>query len=156
MDSPFAITDAVASMPDCELARSPAETKSMLLDAGESALVRWVGAHGSEPTQDRVEGFRLLALHRQAALRDPTFNACRETCRELVYQCNAAEAQADAGERVRHFRLAAAVATHLFLFIDGKLENEKLGEFCCSSRPLRSQDAVGTSAETQSPASEGR
>lgn len=156
MDSPFAITDAVASMPDSELARSPAETKSMLLGAGESALVRWVVAHGSEPTQDRVEGFRLLALHRQAALRDPTFNACRETCRELVYQCNAAEAQTDAGERVRHFRLAAAVATHLFLFIDGKLENEKLGEFCCSSRPLRSQDAVGTSMETQSPASEGR
>lgn len=156
MDSPFAITDAVASMPDGELARSPAETKSMLLDAGESALVRWVIAHGSEPTQDCVEGFRLLALHRQAALRDPTFNACRETCRELVYQCNVAEAQVDEGERVRHFRLAAAVATHLFLFIDGKLENEKLGEFCCSSRPLRSQDAVGTSVETQSPASEGR
>lgn len=156
MDSPFAITDAVATMPDDELARSPAETKSMLLDAGESALVRWVVAHGSEPTRDRVEGFRLLALHRQAARRDPTFNACRESCRELVYQCNAAEAQSDAGERARHFRLAAAVATHLFLFIDGKLENEKLGEFCCSSRPLRSQDAVGTSAETPSPASEGR
>ena len=155
MDSPFAITDAVASMPDDELARAPDRTKAMLLDAGEAALVRWVVAHGSEPTQDQVEGFRLLALHRQAALRDPTFNACRESCRELVYQCNAAEAHSDEGERVRHFRLAAAVATHLFLFIDGKLENEKLGEFCCSSRPLRSQDAVGAGAEAPSPLGEG-
>lgn len=154
MDAPFAITDAVASMPDDELTRSPARTKSMLLDAGESALVRWVVAHGSAPTQDRVEGFRLLALHRQAALRDPTFNACRESCRELVYQCNVAEAHSDGSERVRHFRLAAAVATHLLLFIDGKLENEKLGEFCCSSRPLRSQDAVGAGAKTAAPASE--
>ncbi len=156
MDSPFAITDTVASMPDDELARSPAEIKRRLLDAGESVLVRWIVAHGSEPTEDRFEGFRLLALHRQAARRDPTFNACRESCRELVYQCNVAEAQSDSGARARHFRLAAAVATHLFLFIDGKLENEKLGEFCCSSRPLRSQDAAGASAETQSPASAGR
>ena len=35
-----------------------------------------------------VEGFRLLALHRQGARGDPSFNACRETCRELVYHRN--------------------------------------------------------------------
>ena len=29
------------------------------------------------------------------------------------------------------------VANHLYLFIDGKLETEKLGEFCCASRPVR-------------------
>ena len=155
MDAPFAITDAIAAMPDAELARAPAGVRQRLLDAGESALVRWVVAHGSEPTPERVEGFRLLALHRQAALRDPTFNACRETCRELVYQCNAAEASSDALERVRRLRMAAAVATHLFLFIDGKLENEKLGEFCCSSRPLRSQDTADAGAGARSPASAG-
>ena len=156
MDSPFAIVDTVASMPDDELARAPAEVKRRLLEAGEAVLVRWVAAHGSAPTEERFEGFRLLALQRQAARRDPTFNACRESCRELVYQCNVAEAQTDTGARARHFRLAAAVATHLFLFIDGKLENEKLGEFCCSSRPLRSQDAAGAGAEIQLPASAGR
>ncbi len=155
MDSPFAITDAVAAMPDEALACAPAGIKRRLLDAGESALVRWVVAHGSEPTPDHVEGFRLLALHRQAALRDPTFNACRETCRELVYQCNAAEASSDAPERIRRLRMATAVATHLFLFIDGKLENEKLGEFCCSSRPLRSQDAADAGADVRSAAGAG-
>jgi hypothetical protein len=34
------------------------------------------------------------------------------------------------------------VARHLVLFIDGKLENAGLGEFCCSSRPLRARDAA--------------
>jgi hypothetical protein len=29
------------------------------------------------------------------------------------------------------------VVKHLVLFIDGKLENAGLGEFCCASRPLR-------------------
>ena len=155
MNSPFAITDTIASIPDEELARAPAGIRQRLLDAGESALVRWVVAHGSEPTLERVEGFRLLALHRQAALRDPTFNACRETCRELIYQCNAAEASSDGLERTHRLRMATAVATHLFLFIDGKLENEKLGEFCCSSRPLRSQDPADAGAEARSPAGAG-
>ncbi len=40
----------------------------------------------------------------------------------------------------RHLRLAAMVARHLVLFIDGKLENAGLGEFCCSSRPLRQRE----------------
>ena len=30
----------------------------------------------------------MLALHRQGARGEPSFNACRETCREIVYRCN--------------------------------------------------------------------
>ena len=33
--------------------------------------------------------------------------------------------------------MMALVANHLYLFISGKMETEALGEFCCSSRPLR-------------------
>jgi hypothetical protein len=33
---------------------------------------------------------------------------------------------------------------HLRLFVRGKLEVEGLGEFCCSSRPLRSNERETT------------
>ena len=52
---------------------------------GERVLERWLEARGETPTAARREGFRLLALHRQGARGDPSFNACRESCRELAY-----------------------------------------------------------------------
>jgi len=36
-------------------------------------------------------------------------------------------------------RLMAMVVMHLFLFVSGKLENARLGEFCCSARPLHAR-----------------
>jgi hypothetical protein len=33
--------------------------------------------------------------------------------------------------------MMALVANHLYLFISGKMETEQLGEFCCSSKPIR-------------------
>ena len=56
-----------------------------LLALSERVLEHWVAARGDLPTQDQREGFRLLALHRQGSRDLPSFNACRETCRELVY-----------------------------------------------------------------------
>jgi len=61
----------------------PSDAAEMLI-LGEEALEHWVRAKGKEPTEDLREGYRLLALHRQGADKDPSFNACRETCRELV------------------------------------------------------------------------
>ena len=114
-----------------------------LLSLGEQILSHWVVARGMTPTEDKKEGFRLLALHRQGARGEPSFNACRETCRELVYQYNLITSQPDHPETVRRVRLAALVAKHLFLFVTGKMEVAGLGEFCCSSRPLRtSNDAA--------------
>ena len=55
-----------------------------VLALGEAVLEHWVRARGKQPTDDEREGFRLLALHRQGADKDPSFNACRETCRELA------------------------------------------------------------------------
>ncbi len=108
-----------------------------LLALGESALEHWVRAKGKEPTEDLRDGFKLLALHRQGATNDPSFNACRETCRELVYHYNLLTAQPEHPETAQRARMMPLVANHLFLFISGKLESQELGDFCCASKPLR-------------------
>ena len=115
---------------------SAAAAAAELLALGETILEHWVVARGEAPTQDRREGFRLLALHRQGASGEPSFNACRETCRELAYHYNLITA-APADDNVRHeLQLMGMVATHLLLFVAGKLEVAELGGFCCSSRPV--------------------
>ena len=106
--------------------------KSML-NLGEQILVNWLESHELEPTYDEHEGFRLLALHRQGAKHDPSFLACRETCRELVYQANLFKMQNNESQT----KMMAMVALHLLLFVRGKMEDQQLGEFCCSSKPLR-------------------
>jgi len=112
-----------------------------LLALGEAVLEHWVAAQGGTPTDARREGFRLLALHRQGARGVPSFNACRETCRELVYHHNLVALDADHPEAGRRLRLAAMVAMHLYLFVSGKMEVDGIGEFCCSSKPLHAQTA---------------
>ena len=108
-----------------------------LLRLGEEVLEHWIAARGHRPTTRRREGFRLLALHRQGARGEPSFNACRETCRELVYHHNLITLEPEHRDTARRLTMTALVATHLFLFVSGKMQSEKLGEFCCSSRPLR-------------------
>jgi hypothetical protein len=108
-----------------------------LLALGEAVLEHWVMARGGEPTQNTREGFRVLALHRQGADKDPSFNACRETCRELVYHYNLLTLQPGHEDAPQRARMMALVANHLCLFISGKMQSQQLGEFCCSSRPLR-------------------
>jgi len=108
-----------------------------LLSLGEQALEQWVEARGKRPTLDEREGFRLLALHRQGADKEPSFNACRETCRELVYHYNLLTLQPEHPDSEQRARMMGWVANHLYLFICGKMETEQLGEFCCASKPLR-------------------
>ena len=62
------------------------------------SLENWLASRGQTPDGSLVEGFRLLALHRQGARGEPSFNACRETCRELVYHHNCALLLADGRE----------------------------------------------------------
>jgi hypothetical protein len=111
-----------------------------LLNLGEDVLEHWVTAKGSEPTEEQREGFRLLALHRQGAKGDPSFNACRETCRELAYHYNLIDQESDTAARQKYLMLMGLVASHLFLFVSGKLETAGLGEFCCSSKPLHAAE----------------
>ena len=108
-----------------------------LLTLGEEVLEHWVTARGETPTNAEREGFRLLALHRQGANGNPSFNACRETCRELVYHYNVLTMKPEPEAEQQRLRMMALVANHLFLFVSGKIETEELGDFCCSSKPLR-------------------
>jgi len=118
-----------------------------MLALGEATLEHWVRAKGREPTLEEREGFRLLALHRQGADKDPSFNACRETCRELAYHYNLLTLQPGHEDAAQRARMMALVANHLYLFISGKMETEQLGEFCCSSRPVRERVDSGTQAQ---------
>ena len=119
----------------------PAAVADALLCLGEQTLEKWVAAHGQEPTPDKREGFRILALHRQGAKGVPSFNACRETCRELVYHRNLIVSEPDHPDTSSRVKMMAMVARHLCLFVCGKMQTSELGEFCCSSRPLRANSS---------------
>ena len=108
-----------------------------LLALGEEVLEHWVTGKGLEPTRETRESFRLLALHRQGCIDEPSFNACRETCRELVYHYNLVNLEPRHPDTVQRLRMMTLVANHLFLFVAGKLQVRGLGDFCCASRPLR-------------------
>ena len=119
---------------------APADARS-LLGLAEEVLEAWVTARGHAPTAESREGFRLLALHHQGAAGLPSFNACRETCREIAYHYNllTLEAPADAGRRLA---MMGMLVRHLAYFVGGKLQVEGLGDFCCASRPLRQEQAT--------------
>ena len=112
-----------------------------LLTLAEQVLELWIVARGETPTLETREGFRLLALHRQGAQDLPSFNACRETCREIAYHYNLIDVSRDEAANSRDARMMALVTKHLLLFVSGKMQSEQLGEFCCASRPLRSPEA---------------
>ena len=116
----------------------PQASAAELLQLGEQVLEHWLRARGKVPGFEEKEGFRLLALHRQGARGEPSFNACRETCRELAYQYNLIRLEPGHPDCSKRVRLAAMIAKHLCLFVAGKLQVAGLGEFCCASKPLRS------------------
>jgi len=118
------------------------EDAAELLALGEAVLDHWVIARGLEPTREAREGFRLLALHRQGCTDEPSFNACRETCRELAYHFNLVTLEPQHAETTRRLHMMTLVANHLYLFVAGKMQVRGLGDFCCASRPLRQQAAA--------------
>ena len=117
------------------------EAAQWLLGLAEEVLETWLSARGEAPTGDQREGFRLLALHHQGARGVPSFNACRETCREIAFHYNvlSLDALEDAEQRLT---MMAMLVRHLVLFVGGKLQVEGLGDFCCASRPVRQNDAT--------------
>ena len=117
-----------------------------LLQQAEAVLEEWVKARGELPTVEAIEGFRLLALHRQGARGVPSFNACRETCREIAYHFNLLGVNQDQELLRYRERMMGMLVEHLKLFVRGKLEVEGLGEFCCSSRALRKEPETETPA----------
>ena len=123
---------AVAAGPD------PQAAIDELLHLSEEVLEHWISARSDEPTNDKREGFRLLALHRQGAKGDPSFNACRETCREIAYHYNLISMHPALAETTHRVEMMKMISSHLYLFISGKMQVAELGEFCCSSKPIRS------------------
>jgi hypothetical protein len=119
-----------------------------LLAQAETVLEEWVRARGEVPTAERREGFRLLGLHRQGTRGVPSFNACRETCREIAYHYNLLGMEVPAPLAAHHGRMMAMLVEHLRLFVRGKLEIEGLGDFCCSSRPLRLESPAEERSES--------
>jgi hypothetical protein len=109
----------------------------VLLGLSEEVLEHWIAARTEVPTGDRKEGFRLLALQRQGARGVPSFNACRESCREIAYHYNLLISDYDPAATARTQHMMSLLTKHLFLFVSGKMQVEGLGEFCCASRPLR-------------------
>jgi len=114
-----------------------AASANELLKLSEAVVEHWIVARGETPTDETREGFRLLALHRQGAKGDPSFNACRETCREVVYHYNLITMQVDDSETTNRLDMMKMISSHLFLFISGKMQVAELGEFCCSAKPIR-------------------
>ena len=110
-----------------------------LLTQAEAVLEQWVRSRGETPTAETLEGFRLLALHRQGARGVPSFHACRETCREIAYHYNLLAIE----PKEKTLRMMGMLVEHLRLFVGGKLEVEGLGDFCCASRPLREERGHG-------------
>jgi hypothetical protein len=148
LDDITARLDWMVTAKDATLAAAAAQLADEQLALGEAILEIWLTARGETPTTRTIEGFRLLALHRQGARGEPSFNACRETCRELVYHHNLVRLEPAHAETARRLKLGAMVVRHLALFIGGKLEVAGLGEFCCASRPLRQREAAAEPAET--------
>jgi hypothetical protein len=133
------LADIEARLDALESAGAGAADAGELLALSEEVLEHWVSARGEAPTGEEREGFRLLALHRQGCRGTPSFNACRETCRELVYHYNLLGQDTDPAAAARHARMMVLLARHLHLFVAGKMQVAQLGEFCCSSRPLRQE-----------------
>ena len=120
----------------------PVAAAETLLAIGEEVLEHWVTARDMAPTDEKREGFRLLGLHRQGTKGDPSFNACRETCRELAYYFNLITLQPGDAATTDRVEMMKMISSHLYLFISGKMQVAELGDFCCSSKPVRQADAV--------------
>ncbi|MBN9290073.1 MAG: hypothetical protein J0H36_02895 [Hyphomicrobium denitrificans] len=127
----------IEEMESCLAQEAPSQIAADLLSLSEEVLQVWILARGQTPTSDAREGFRLLALHRQGARGDPSFNACRETCRELAYHYNLIHGEPEHPHTLGRLRLMIMVAKHLCLFVSGKMRVASLGQFCCASKPLR-------------------
>lgn len=132
----------IEAMESCLAQEAPSQIASDLLNLSEEVLEVWIATRGQTPTSEAREGFRLLALHRQGARSDPSFNACRETCRELAYHYNLITGEPEHPHTAGRLRLMIMVAKHLCLFVSGKMRVASLGQFCCASKPLRENMAL--------------
>jgi hypothetical protein len=134
------LADIEKALTTMDVAADPGAAAVEFLQLSEEVLEHWLAVHGREPTDEKREGFRLLALHRLGTKGDPSFNACRETCREIAFHYNLVTMQPEHAEITHRAEMLRMVSNHLYLFVSGKLQVAGLGEFCCSAKPIRSAD----------------
>lgn len=127
---------------DAPAGAPPEIAAARLLSLAEEVLETWLLARDEEPTRGEREGLRLLALHHQGARGTPSFNACRETCREIAYHYNLLCAAPPGAPVAAPLEMTRMLVRHLALFVGGKMQVEGLGDFCCASRPLRAASAT--------------
>lgn len=142
------LADIESGIADISAAADIQAAAEELLRLSEEVVEHWIVAKGEVPGDEKREGFRLLGLHRQAAKGDPSFNACRETCREVVYYYNLISMQPELAETTNRVAMMKMISKHLYLFISGKMQVAALGDFCCSSKPIRLTTDID-SKETQ-------
>ena len=147
IDDVLACLDAIEALPEATMRAQAEELAARMLGLGEIILQFWVRSRGETPTTQRKEGFVILALHRQGAKGEPSFNACRETCREIVFQHNVilqptGEDVPSCDVRLSALKLMVMVVRHLALFVSGKMEVAGLGEFCCASKTIRQKSDI--------------
>lgn len=128
------VTELEAYMDNPKPDVSPAQQATDYLLVGVEMLENWLTAKDLVPTNKEKEGFRIIALHRQGCKGDPSFNACRETCRELAYYYNLITSQPDSEDMASRLAMMDMVAKHLVLFIGNKMMDDQVGEFCCSAK----------------------
>lgn len=133
--------DIEKSLDDFATDGAPVAAARAYIDLSEAVLENWISGRDVIPTHEEREGFRLLALHRQGAKGEPSFNACRETCRELAYHYNLVAMEPDHAETKKRLYMMSLLSHHLLHFVSGKMQQAQLGEFCCSSRSLRANMA---------------
>ncbi len=138
--------DEIDVLPENQVALAAEKLAAEQLKMGEVVLETWLVARDNVPADKLKEGFRLLALHAQGAKGVPSFNACRETCREIVFQHNVIAEAENETHRIKALRMMAMVVRHLALFVSGKLEVAGLGDFCCASKPLHQSGDTLTSS----------
>ncbi len=116
---------------------APQDAAVFFLHIGEEAIENWLHGQNRTPTDKLKEGFRILALHAQGAKGEPSFHACRETARELVYHYNLLQHDPTSDQCAQHLKTMQLLARHLVFFIGGKMQEANLGEFCCAAKPIR-------------------
>lgn len=122
-------------------AAHPADAALRLLGLAEEVLETWIVARGGMPSSGTREGFRLLALHHEGTRGVPSFNACRETCREVAWHFNLLTGGLGP-DPARTLCMMQLLVRHLAYFVGGKMQVDGLGDFCCASRPLRRDEAI--------------
>jgi hypothetical protein len=108
---------------ETEVATREADALAVLLEQATSLVARtmraWIDAEGKPAPPPDAD---LLDVWKALVKGDPTWNAIRNNCRELVYYRNClASGRADALPPVPH-RMAVRTARHILLYVRSRAE----------------------------------